>query len=75
MVQAGRVDFAENPADGIRIAYRITGSGPAVVMVHGTMLSQVIWRGFGYSRELADDFTVITPDLRGHGRSDKPHDA
>jgi pimeloyl-ACP methyl ester carboxylesterase len=68
------VDFVENPADGIRIAYRIAGSGPAVVMVHGTTLSQVIWRGFGYSRELADEFTVITPDLRGHGRSDKPHD-
>ena len=43
-------------------------------MVHGTTLSQVIWRGFGYSRELADEFTVITPDLRGHGRSDKPHE-
>ena len=74
MVQAGQMDFAENPADGIRIAYRVAGSGPAVVLVHGTSLSQVIWRGFGYARELADDFTVITPDLRGHGHSDKPHD-
>ena len=74
MVQAGRVDFAENPADGIRIAYRTAGSGPAVMLVHGTALSQVIWRGFGYSRELAGDFTVITPDLRGHGHSDKPHE-
>ncbi|MEO7006277.1 MAG: alpha/beta hydrolase [Terrimesophilobacter sp.] len=69
------MDFAENPADGTRIAYRTTGSGPAVVMVHGTALSQVIWRGFGYSRELAGRFTVITPDLRGHGHSDKPHES
>ncbi|GAB3028920.1 alpha/beta hydrolase [Parafrigoribacterium mesophilum] len=68
------MDFVENPADGIRIAFRTAGSGPALVMVHGTTLSQVIWRGFGYSREFADEFTVITPDLRGHGRSDKPHD-
>ena len=68
------MNFAENPADGVRIAFRTTGSGPAVVLVHGTALSQVIWRGFGYSRELADQFTVITLDLRGHGRSDKPHD-
>ena len=74
MVQAGLVDFVENPADGIRIAYRTAGRGPAVVMVHGTTLSQVIWRGFGYARELADEFTVITLDLRGHGHSDKPHE-
>jgi pimeloyl-ACP methyl ester carboxylesterase len=42
--------------------------------VHGTALSQVIWRGFDYVRELAVDHTVITLDLRGHGRSGKPHD-
>ena len=63
----------QNPADGIRIAYRVEGSGPAIVMVHGTALSQAIWRGFGYVRELAADHTTVTLDLRGHGRSDKPH--
>jgi pimeloyl-ACP methyl ester carboxylesterase len=67
------VDFAINPLDGTRIAYRSTGTGPPIVLVHGTALSQVIWRGFGYVRELAADHTVITLDLRGHGRSDKPH--
>jgi pimeloyl-ACP methyl ester carboxylesterase len=67
------VDFAINPLDGVRIAHRSTGTGPPVVLVHGTALSQVIWRGFGYVRELAADRTVITLDLRGHGRSDKPH--
>jgi pimeloyl-ACP methyl ester carboxylesterase len=68
------VDFAVNPADGTRIAYRTFGAeGPVVVLVHGTALSQVIWRGFGYVKELQADFRVITPDLRGHGRSDKPH--
>jgi pimeloyl-ACP methyl ester carboxylesterase len=67
------VDFAINPMDGTKIAYRRTGSGPAIVLVHGTALSQVIWRGFGYVRELSTDRTVITLDLRGHGRSGKPH--
>lgn len=64
----------QNPADGIRIAYRVQGSGPAIVMVHGTALSQAIWRGFGYVRALEADHTTITLDLRGHGRSDKPHE-
>jgi pimeloyl-ACP methyl ester carboxylesterase len=68
------VDYLQNPADGIRIAYRVSGSGPALVMVHGTALSQAIWRGFGYVRELEPEYTTITLDLRGHGRSDKPHE-
>jgi pimeloyl-ACP methyl ester carboxylesterase len=69
------VDFATNPADGVKIAYRTFGStGPAVVLVHGTGLSQVIWRGFGYVKDLSADHVVVTPDLRGHGRSDKPRD-
>ena len=44
------------------------------MLVHGTGLSQVIWRGFGYVRDLSADHVVITPDLRGHGRSEKPHE-
>jgi pimeloyl-ACP methyl ester carboxylesterase len=66
------VDFATNPLDGVRIAYRRFGTGPVVVLVHGTALSQVIWRGFGYVADLSVDHTVITLDLRGHGRSGKP---
>lgn len=44
-------------------------------MSHGTALSQAIWRGFGYVRELTRTHNVITVDLRGHGRSDGPHDS
>ncbi|MCS5732994.1 alpha/beta fold hydrolase [Herbiconiux daphne] len=69
------VDFATNPADGTRIAYRAIGEGSPLVLVHGTALSQAIWRGFGYLREFTRDHRVITLDLRGHGRSDKPHSA
>ena len=68
------MDFATNAIDGVQIAYRTFGAGPAVVLVHGTALSQVIWRGFDYVRDLSADHTVITLDLRGHGRSGKPHD-
>ncbi|MCL2794352.1 MAG: alpha/beta fold hydrolase [Microbacteriaceae bacterium] len=72
------MDLVENPLDGSSIAYRVFGEGspgaPAVVLVHGTALTQAIWRGFGWVRELQATHKVITLDLRGHGRSDKPLD-
>ncbi|MCS5718557.1 alpha/beta hydrolase [Herbiconiux sp. CPCC 205763] len=74
------MEHAINPTDGARIAYRVTPPGPEaapdatpILLVHGTALSQAIWRGFGYLRALSPERTVITLDLRGHGRSDTPH--
>jgi pimeloyl-ACP methyl ester carboxylesterase len=76
------VDVVTNPIDGTRIAYRsfdVTGAdadaGSPIVMVHGSALSQVIWRGFGYVRDLGARHRIVTLDLRGHGRSDKPRAA
>ncbi|WP_368496808.1 alpha/beta fold hydrolase [Herbiconiux sp. A18JL235] len=73
------MDFVTSPTGGTRIAYRVTAAttptvtaAPPALLVHGTALSQAIWRGFGYLRELAADRPVVTVDLRGHGRSDKP---
>jgi pimeloyl-ACP methyl ester carboxylesterase len=55
---------------GNRIAYRQAGSGPAVVLIHGITSSSATWeRVMPY---LARHFTVIAPDLVGHGESDKP---
>ena len=79
------MDTATNPLDGTRIAYRAFGARPEgedprdpahapVVLVHGTALSQAIWRGFGWVRGLSPDRPVITLDLRGHGRSGTPHE-
>lgn len=42
--------------------------------MHGSGLSKGTWRGLGYLRDLERDFTVIAVDLRGHGRSGKPHE-
>lgn len=58
--------------EGESIAYRSYGTGEPVVLVHGTALSQVIWRGLGYVDALAPDHRVITIDLRGHGQSTIP---
>jgi pimeloyl-ACP methyl ester carboxylesterase len=55
---------------GHRVAYRQAGSGPVLVLVHGITSSSATWvRVMPY---LARRFTVIAPDLAGHGESDKP---
>lgn len=66
---------ALNAFDGTRIAYDVSGEGPAVVLLHGSALSRAIWRGLGYVAALSGGHTVVRIDARGHGRSGKPHDA
>lgn len=63
-----------SPVDGIDLRYDITGAGPALVLLHGSVLSRAIWRGLGYLDPLSAEHTVIRVDLRGHGRSGRPHD-
>ncbi|AMM21946.1 hypothetical protein AX769_19620 [Frondihabitans sp. PAMC 28766] len=67
--------ITRNPTDGTEIAYEVSGEGEPLLLVHGSGLSKGTWRGLGYIRDLERDFTVIAVDLRGHGRSGKPHDA
>jgi pimeloyl-ACP methyl ester carboxylesterase len=65
-------DFAlkEMTLHGHRVAYRSAGSGPAIVLVHGITSTSATWeRVMPY---LATRFTVIAPDLLGHGQSAKP---
>ncbi|MHC5795885.1 alpha/beta fold hydrolase [Lacisediminihabitans sp. FW035] len=62
-----------NPIDGTPISFDVRGDGPPLLLIHGSALSRSIWRGFGYVAALQDRFQVITIDLRGHGRSGKPH--
>jgi pimeloyl-ACP methyl ester carboxylesterase len=57
----------------ISLAYRVTGSGPPVILVHGLACGQRMW--FHQRRKLSDRHTVITYDQRGHGHSDAPDDA
>ncbi|MFZ1946419.1 MAG: alpha/beta fold hydrolase, partial [bacterium] len=56
--------------DGMRIAYDITGTGPALVLIHGAGKTRKDWHKTGYVKLLAEDFTVITLDARGSGESD-----
>lgn len=60
-------------SDGVRIRYTVQGSGPPVVLIHGLAVSAEL--NWGRVRpELAREFRVIALDLRGHGKSEKPHD-
>ncbi|MFC7457135.1 alpha/beta fold hydrolase [Brachybacterium sp. GCM10030267] len=67
--------LVHSPADGVRLRYDVSGSGPALVLLHGSVLSRAIWRGLGYLAPLAAEHTVIRVDLRGHGGSEKPHES
>ena len=63
-------ELKETALHGHRIAYRSAGSGPAIVLVHGITSTSATWeRVMPY---LATRFTVIAPDLLGHGQSAKP---
>jgi pimeloyl-ACP methyl ester carboxylesterase len=55
---------------GYRRAYRMAGTGPAVLLIHGIGDSSRTW--LHVFTELAKRYTVIAPDLLGHGDSDKP---
>jgi len=63
-------ELKETALHGHRVAYRSAGSGPAIVLVHGITSTSATWeRVIPY---LATRFTVIAPDLLGHGQSAKP---
>lgn len=55
---------------GYRRAYRIAGSGPALLLIHGIGDNSSTWDEV--IPILAQHYTVIAPDLLGHGHSDKP---
>ena len=51
-------------------AYVKVGSGPALLLLHGLACDHTTWTPV--MAELAKNYTVIAPDLLGHGASDKP---
>jgi pimeloyl-ACP methyl ester carboxylesterase len=55
---------------GHRLCYRAGGSGPVLILVHGITNSSASWEPV--LAQLATRFTVLAPDLLGHGDSAKP---
>lgn len=60
--------------DGSSLSYFVEGSGRPVLLVHGFTMWSDMWSSNGLVHELSEDSTIIAPDLRGHGNSDRPHD-
>ncbi|MFG2104521.1 alpha/beta fold hydrolase [Micromonospora echinaurantiaca] len=59
-------------ADDVALNVAVGGSGSPIVLLHGFPQTHLMWRHV--AADLAADHTVICPDLRGYGDSDKPAD-
>ncbi|MEO3821132.1 alpha/beta hydrolase [Plantactinospora sp. B24E8] len=59
-------------ADRVRLNVAVGGAGSPIVLLHGFPQTHLMWRHV--AADLAADHTVIVPDLRGYGASDKPAD-
>ena len=55
---------------GHQVRFRMAGSGPVLLLVHGITGSSANWRRV--IGPLSERYTVIAPDMQGHGESAKP---
>ena len=60
-------------ADGVALHAAVGGQGDPLVLLHGFPQTHLMWRHV--AADLARERTVICPDLRGYGASDKPAEA
>ena len=59
--------------DEVSLNAAVGGEGRPIVLLHGFPQTHLMWRHV--AADLAADHTVIVPDLRGYGASDKPAEA
>jgi len=64
------IEHEEIVLHGHRVSYRQAGWGPVVVLIHGITGSSITWEEV--IDPLAESYTVVAPDLLGHGESAKP---
>ena len=63
--------------DGVRLAYRELGEGRPLILIHGYLANATAgWVDTGIAGKIAGHgHRVIMPDMRGHGDSERPHEA
>jgi pimeloyl-ACP methyl ester carboxylesterase len=60
--------------DSTKIYYEVKGNGFPVILVHGFIVNGESWKKTAVYKDLIDaGYKVITLDMRGNGKSDKPH--
>lgn len=64
------IDLQHVTIHGHGVGYRMAGDGPVLLLIHGIAGSSAAWREV--MPVLAERYTVIAPDLIGHGHSAKP---
>jgi len=67
---AGCFEAHEVDLHGHRAVFRVAGSGPTVVLIHGMVNSSRHWQEV--AERLAGSHRVVAPDLLGHGDSATP---
>lgn len=67
---SAQLRFDSVEVNGIKLVYRTVGSGDPLILLHGFGGTGEDWTPF--VEDLAPTYTLIIPDLRGHGRSTNP---
>jgi pimeloyl-ACP methyl ester carboxylesterase len=70
LVAEAALEPSELTLHGHRVSYRTGGRGPALLLLHGITNSSETWKHV--APWLAERFTVVAPDLLGHGESATP---
>jgi pimeloyl-ACP methyl ester carboxylesterase len=63
------MDLRELTIHGRRMSYRAAGEGPVLLLIHGMAGSATTWKHV--MPALCQEFSVVAPDLLGHGGSEK----
>lgn len=58
------------PGEGVTLDVLVGGAGPPLLLLHGYRQTRMTWHAI--VPRLKEHFTLVVPDLRGYGRSDKP---
>jgi pimeloyl-ACP methyl ester carboxylesterase len=65
----------ELASGGVRLSYDVVGEGRPLVLLHGWCCDRSWWTEPEYVDDLSRDHRLVNVDIRGHGASDKPHEA